>query len=289
MNYRTDSLIAFFGLAMTCEKASIVGRMRRSAEASKLWCDVYEELVTEKPSLTWDFATSRAEAQVLRLSMLYALLDGSATIEVPHLRAALALWRYCDDSCRIIFGDSSLANKIRQLINTKPGIMRSEIRHALSHDIKTLDFDAAIDWLLRRKDIVIVPCFEKRSAERFYPAIKHEASSVESGDEPMQASQVEEVEETAKEEEKTDSSSVDDVASIAELLEWKNKHAIRFERRSDGFIYVQQRDLLKVSPAIRKAIENNQSLLNSFVASVDGEEYDMAISEPELFKELMEV
>jgi hypothetical protein len=37
-------------------------------------------------------ATGRAEAQVLRLSMIYALLDNTATIAEVHLRAALALW-----------------------------------------------------------------------------------------------------------------------------------------------------------------------------------------------------
>ena len=39
-----------------------------------------------------------AEAQVLRLSTLYAVLDRSAAIRVPHLRAALALWDYAERS-----------------------------------------------------------------------------------------------------------------------------------------------------------------------------------------------
>src|SRR3712207_8342266 len=41
--------------------------------------------------------TGRAEAHVLRLSCLYAALDMSDTVTVTHLRAALALWRYCED------------------------------------------------------------------------------------------------------------------------------------------------------------------------------------------------
>lgn len=47
----------------------------------------------------------RAEAQVLRLSALYAVLDRSATIRLPHLLAALALWEYAEASARRIFGD----------------------------------------------------------------------------------------------------------------------------------------------------------------------------------------
>ena len=37
--------------------------------------------------------------------MLYALLDGSAVIRLEHLQAALAIWRYCEESARLIFGD----------------------------------------------------------------------------------------------------------------------------------------------------------------------------------------
>ena len=42
----------------------------------------------------WDAVASRAEAQTLRLSMIFALLDGLSTIDEAHLRAALAVWRY---------------------------------------------------------------------------------------------------------------------------------------------------------------------------------------------------
>ena len=42
--------------------------------------------------------TARPEAQALRLSVVYAALDGSSTIKVPHLEAALAVWNYCEAS-----------------------------------------------------------------------------------------------------------------------------------------------------------------------------------------------
>ena len=51
--------------------------------------------------------TSRAEAQVTRLALLYALLDGTVTIEFEHLTAALAGWRFCLESARAIFGDGT--------------------------------------------------------------------------------------------------------------------------------------------------------------------------------------
>jgi non-canonical (house-cleaning) NTP pyrophosphatase len=39
--------------------------------------------------------------------MIYALLDESAVVRVEHLRAAMALWRYAEDSARYIFGGST--------------------------------------------------------------------------------------------------------------------------------------------------------------------------------------
>jgi len=49
--------------------------------------------------------TARAAQQVLRLSLVYAKLDGARRIKRQHLEAGLEVWRYCEDSCRYIFGD----------------------------------------------------------------------------------------------------------------------------------------------------------------------------------------
>jgi len=48
----------------------------------------------------------RAEAQVVRLALIYALLDCAREIRAEHLRAALAIWTYCEASARFIWGDS---------------------------------------------------------------------------------------------------------------------------------------------------------------------------------------
>ncbi len=50
--------------------------------------------------------TARAEAIVMRLAVVYAVLDGRTHIGVEHLRAALAVWQYCEDSARYVFGDA---------------------------------------------------------------------------------------------------------------------------------------------------------------------------------------
>jgi hypothetical protein len=104
------------------EFAKSDGRMTRDAEAKRLWFRVYEELAASHPGL-FGAVISRAEAQVLRLSMLYTLLDESGIIRAEHLRAAMALWRYAEDSARYIFGGSTgdpLADKVLGIIRTGP-------------------------------------------------------------------------------------------------------------------------------------------------------------------------
>lgn len=80
-----------------------VGEIRRDEAARELWHAVYPKL-SEGESGLIGAIISRAEAQVLRLSLLYALLDRSTMIRPPHLKAALALWDYAEASARRIFG-----------------------------------------------------------------------------------------------------------------------------------------------------------------------------------------
>jgi hypothetical protein len=67
--------------------------MKRDGEARRHWHEIYPKLSGESIGLTGSVC-NRAEAQALRLSILYALSEGSSTIELKHLKAALALWEY---------------------------------------------------------------------------------------------------------------------------------------------------------------------------------------------------
>ena len=87
------------------ERARSVGRLQRNAETKEAWASVYPALSEGKPGLL-GAVTARAEAQVLRLSVLYAALDGADAIGLPHLKAALAVWEYCEASARHIFGNA---------------------------------------------------------------------------------------------------------------------------------------------------------------------------------------
>jgi hypothetical protein len=87
-------------------KARRVSAMRRSVEAEELWASWYMRVDDEVPGIRGAL-TARAEAHVLRLSLIYALLDGSAVIETVHLRAALEVWRYAAQSVSVMFGENT--------------------------------------------------------------------------------------------------------------------------------------------------------------------------------------
>ena len=79
-------------------------RINFALDARDLWMQEYERLTAET-SGNHAYATSRAEVQVKRLALIYALLDGDDKIRSIHLRAGLAVWKYCNDSARYIFGN----------------------------------------------------------------------------------------------------------------------------------------------------------------------------------------
>jgi hypothetical protein len=98
------------------DAASMVGVMRRTAAADALWSDWYIAVPDDVPGL-WGAATARAEAYVLRLSMIYALMDGTERIDKRHVDAAIAVWDYCSDSARLIFGDHTGHADVDKLID----------------------------------------------------------------------------------------------------------------------------------------------------------------------------
>src|SRR5262249_41110424 len=92
----------------------------RDDDAKQVWEAVYGPLSAGQPGLTRAII-GRGEAQVLRLSVLYAILDCSPVIRVPHLLAALAVWQYAEDSARLIFGErlgDPTADRILEALRT---------------------------------------------------------------------------------------------------------------------------------------------------------------------------
>jgi hypothetical protein len=79
--------------------ARTIDRVRFNDDAAAVWTDVYPALGEAGPGLL-GHVLARAEAQTLRLSVLFAVLDQTPWIQPPHLEAALAIWEYCRPTLR---------------------------------------------------------------------------------------------------------------------------------------------------------------------------------------------
>ena len=124
---------------------------RRDAAARDLWQDRYPALSQLRPGLR-GAATSRAEAQVLRLSAIYAALDSTSVIGLPHLQAALAVWDYCYSSASLLFGMSTgdpIADRIREAIQaSNDGLSKYQIRRLFHGHVEGSRIDAALERLV---------------------------------------------------------------------------------------------------------------------------------------------
>lgn len=106
------------------------GPLGLDADARAAWEDAYPAL-SDHPDDVLGTVTSRAEAQVRRLAVIYALLDLSGVVRTEHLRAALAVWDYCHASAAYLFADilgNPLAERLLSALREAGQLTRTEIR-----------------------------------------------------------------------------------------------------------------------------------------------------------------
>lgn len=133
------------------DHARDVREMTFNKEARALWFEVYPALSAGRAGML-GVVTSRSEAYVLRLSCLYALLDCSREIELIHLQAALALWSYCEDSARYVFGDAlgdRFSDEIAAALRGAgaDGLTRSQIRDVFNRNVERDRLNTALRLL----------------------------------------------------------------------------------------------------------------------------------------------
>jgi len=121
-------------LCQIAESSRRVGEVKRTPEAGEYWHHLYiNELSTGDAQGVWGQVTDRAEAQVVRLSLLFAIMDLSRRIELKHIKAAKAVWDYSFKSAQWVFGDSPYsANGKRLLESLQNGTLTLT---QISHDV----------------------------------------------------------------------------------------------------------------------------------------------------------
>ncbi len=129
-----------------------VEQLTMTDAANRHWRDTYPKLSEGLPGLLGAI-TDRGEAQTTRLALVYALLDRAPRIDVPHIEAALAVWRYCEASARYIFGDiigDPTADTLLRALRAAgaSGLSRTDLINLFGRNLAANKIDAALVALL---------------------------------------------------------------------------------------------------------------------------------------------
>lgn len=135
-------------IKLVFDKSRTEKRIEMDPGARELWSSVYEKLSEGQNGMVAAI-TGRAEAQSIRLALIYAVLDDSERIRVAHLKAALALWQYCSEPALYIFGDSTGDPVADGIVNALRGgaMTRTQIRDLFKRHQSSSRIDLALETL----------------------------------------------------------------------------------------------------------------------------------------------
>jgi hypothetical protein len=133
------------------EAARKLVRVTMTKAAADAWEAAYPELSADRPGLQ-GAVVGRAEAQVIRLALIYALLDGIHQIDVAHLEAAMAIWAYCEESAARVFCDSlgdPVADEVLLALRRSGEMTRTEIHNLFGRHRSADQIGVALSLLLK--------------------------------------------------------------------------------------------------------------------------------------------
>ena len=133
------------------------------------WKEVYKDISKDHCGLVGT-VINRGEAQVLRLSMIYALLDGRAIIELRHLNSAIKFWKFCEDSAKIIFSEreeTSFQGIILNSLLDKPK-SKTEIYRIFKNKVRKEKINETLNELIATKKIQFSEVKTNRKAKMVY-------------------------------------------------------------------------------------------------------------------------
>ena len=136
------------------QAARHAGQLRLDEQARQDWRDIYIELAsTEHDDEVLAALLARAEAHVLRLAMLYALIDGRSAICSQDLVASQSLLGYAAASLAWARGQQvadSVAERIATELCKRPdGLTRTEVRDLFARNVTAERIEEALGALAR--------------------------------------------------------------------------------------------------------------------------------------------
>lgn len=150
-------------------------RVRRTEAADEYWRKVYRRINEQEPEGLLGELVARASAYVLRVALVFALLDQRREIDAVHLRAALACVVYSIRSAVHIFGDTSGAGDLGKLSQAlkaagEDGLTRSDISKLFSRNKSAEQISALVGELVDAGQVREIT--ERPDGERGRPTIR---------------------------------------------------------------------------------------------------------------------
>lgn len=135
------------------------GRVTLDGEAINAWSAIYHSMAAKPPGGLIGAMCCRMETQLLRVAMIYALIDGGTVIRVKHLDAARALTNYCTKSVREIFASHTgnhVADTILREVRAVGRLNRTQVRDLGAGHWSRGQIDEAIDILVTDHNVATI-------------------------------------------------------------------------------------------------------------------------------------
>jgi hypothetical protein len=145
-------------------QARAVEQVTRDEGAKAQWASTYSHLrrmdgrrtgMPRRHGLAQE-ACARSHVMVMRMSLIFAALDGSSVITVAHQTAALAVWDFCERCAIQLFGNKSGLPKGDQIIDAlleRGPLTRTEISALFGRNATKEEIDAVLAELMRQGQI----------------------------------------------------------------------------------------------------------------------------------------
>lgn len=139
-------------LGKAVDQGKKLGLLRFSALARGVWPDIYNRLLLDEQCTGLRGALlARAVVQVRRMAMVFAILGNANEVDVPHLEAALEVWRYCRDSVTYIFGaatGNAVADRLLgELLGKPEGLDKTEMHRLFDRHVSAQAINEALRLL----------------------------------------------------------------------------------------------------------------------------------------------
>ena len=161
-------------LSLAISNAKNISCFRLATEAEPHWIEITERFDDENLMRgLYGKMIGRGPVQILKMALIFAVLNNSKVVGIPEIEAAIEVWNYCEASAHYLFSgvqsNSTQRKIIRALENADNGLTKSDILDIFGRHKSAADVDEEMDEL-KKEGLVRVTSESTggRNATRFY-------------------------------------------------------------------------------------------------------------------------